>query len=374
MSKCIICSTEITTTNDSDEHIIPNAIGGKLKIKGFLCRKCNSKTGDKWDVKLSEQLNLFSLLLGGVKRDRGVTPSEVFTTISGKEINLANDGIMSIAKPLYTTETTEGTTTFKYSGSNINQVRHFIHKLCQKHPSLNKQNLINSIEITKNYLGQDALTFNPEFGGEESGRSLVKTILAFATKSGIDPFSCNKAIEYLLKNGEPNFGYYYSDDVILKRNFVKPAHCIAVHADPVSGLVIGYLEYFSVWRVISLLSDCYKGREIKKSYYIYPEDSTSGEMDFNLPIDKGVIISSYNYEKYDNNIFLNTLSFFLKYCREKSIARESSNVITEAWDGVLNEMNLEEGDQLSEEQCLEFSEKITQKISPFLINQWKSRR
>ncbi|MCX2201371.1 HNH endonuclease [Pantoea agglomerans] len=132
MSKCIVCSNDITIENDSNEHVIPNSIGGKLVIRGFLCRTCNSKAGDKWDLELSKQLNLFSLLLGGVKRDRGTTPDEVFKTISGREIRLANEGVMSIARPQFITEEKDGKTHFSFSAPSMKQAQQFIRDMCKK--------------------------------------------------------------------------------------------------------------------------------------------------------------------------------------------------------------------------------------------------
>ena len=54
---CYACGKEITPSNRSDEHIIPNAIGGRLKSKSLLCKQCNSDFGDSIDSELSRQLN-----------------------------------------------------------------------------------------------------------------------------------------------------------------------------------------------------------------------------------------------------------------------------------------------------------------------------
>lgn len=374
MSKCFVCSTEITEANDSDEHIIPNSIGGKLVIKGFLCRKCNSETGDKWDVELSRQLNVFCLLLGGVSRDREFTPSEVFSTISGKKVRLANDGVMSIAHPEYIREEVDGKIHLSFTSGNMKQAQQFVRGICKKHPSLNQQELMDSLVLNKTYLGGDALVFNPEFGNEKSGRSLVKTILAFAAKIGIDPFSCNKAVNYLKGDGEPCYGYYYSNDLVINRAFEQPAHCIAVHAEPSSEYVIGYLEYFGVWRVISLLSDCYDGQEIKESYYIYPENSKSGDFEIDIPLNMAFITSSYNFEKYDEAILHDAFSFFVNYCRKKDIEREETALMTQAWNDALKKTGLKEGDEWTEEQMREVSKHITNSIVPFLMNQFKNGR
>ena len=51
-----LCETSITAENDSDEHLIPNALGGRRKVSGFLHRDCNSRTGEASDA---WQLNFF---------------------------------------------------------------------------------------------------------------------------------------------------------------------------------------------------------------------------------------------------------------------------------------------------------------------------
>ena len=38
---CYICDEELTDTNNSDEHIILNAIGGHLHSNKLLCKRCN---------------------------------------------------------------------------------------------------------------------------------------------------------------------------------------------------------------------------------------------------------------------------------------------------------------------------------------------
>lgn len=46
MEKYYICGEELKKKrNISVEHIILNAIGGKLKSKKLICKKCSSKLG-----------------------------------------------------------------------------------------------------------------------------------------------------------------------------------------------------------------------------------------------------------------------------------------------------------------------------------------
>ena len=42
MAICYICENEITKENKYKEHIIPNAIGGKLKSGDLICSNCSA--------------------------------------------------------------------------------------------------------------------------------------------------------------------------------------------------------------------------------------------------------------------------------------------------------------------------------------------
>ena len=93
---CVLCGASIDVSNDTEEHIIPNAIGGRRKVTGFICKPCNDTTGNSWDAALAKEAQSLCLLLQ-VKRERGETPSQKLTTIGGKDILLNPDGGMHYA-------------------------------------------------------------------------------------------------------------------------------------------------------------------------------------------------------------------------------------------------------------------------------------
>ena len=66
--KCYVCEKNEA---DSDEHIIPNAIGGVLRAK-ILCKDCNSKFGDSCDAELAKQCLFFSNLVNHSRDRKGV--------------------------------------------------------------------------------------------------------------------------------------------------------------------------------------------------------------------------------------------------------------------------------------------------------------
>ena len=82
---CYICDEELTDTNNSDEHIILNSIGGHLHSKQLLCKRCNSKLGDTADAKLAEDLSFYTDMLK-VKKVRKNPHKQIMLDDEGREV------------------------------------------------------------------------------------------------------------------------------------------------------------------------------------------------------------------------------------------------------------------------------------------------
>lgn len=67
--KCYYCKNEITNENRSEEHVIPNALGGRLSSTNLLCDPCNKKIGGTIDIELIRQLGFIADIMN-VERDR----------------------------------------------------------------------------------------------------------------------------------------------------------------------------------------------------------------------------------------------------------------------------------------------------------------
>ena len=56
MPICAICGQDIAPADDSEEHILPGAIGGRRTVGGFLHDGCTHRSGHPWDAALEKQL------------------------------------------------------------------------------------------------------------------------------------------------------------------------------------------------------------------------------------------------------------------------------------------------------------------------------
>src|SRR4051812_22228738 len=74
---CLSCDVPFSRTAASAEHVIPNAIGGRLETTRATCVRCNSSSGHQADARLVQRFQLLANALD-VIRDRGEHPDAEF--------------------------------------------------------------------------------------------------------------------------------------------------------------------------------------------------------------------------------------------------------------------------------------------------------
>jgi hypothetical protein len=99
--QCALCTAQITPEIDSGEHILLQALGGRKEVTGFICKPCNSKTGDSWDVELTNQLAHISIMHGVDRQRSGDLPSIKVKTAAGGELLMHADGSMTPVDPSF---------------------------------------------------------------------------------------------------------------------------------------------------------------------------------------------------------------------------------------------------------------------------------
>ena len=155
--QCTLCSCSLTADNNTEEHIIPNAIGGRKKVQGFICRTCNSESGSEWDNELARQLNPLSIHLG-IRRQRGNVPSQAFPTASGQNVRVNADGTMTPAKPEVTVTTEEDKTRIHVSARSRRELKQILRGLQRNYPKLQD---IDLDELMLEASGKLVLQFRP---------------------------------------------------------------------------------------------------------------------------------------------------------------------------------------------------------------------
>ena len=369
---CALCGCVLTADNDSEEHIIPNAIGGRKKVRGFICRTCNSDSGSEWDGELASQLNPLSIHLG-INRQRGSVPPQNFATASGQSVRVNADGTMSPAKPEVTVTPEEETTSIYVSARSKKELRQALKGLQRKHPNLldvDIDKLMLEVQGNLRY-SSDPIGFSADFGGAGAGRSLVKTALALVFDADIDPSQCDLALDYLRnKDGEPCFSYYYvrGRDLVVNRPAKLPFHCVHVIGRSSDSTLLGYIEIYGLWRMVLCLSETYCGEDFSNTYAIDPVVGRELGITVNMDLPLSEIREAYEYKRFNEAVYKQAIRDVMDTVMEIGFRRERDRVVRRAIDAALAKLGIQDGDVMSEDLVSRLAEDIAVEILPFVIH------
>jgi len=374
-SQCALCEVMITDDNDTKEHIIPNAIGGRKKIKGFICRACNSSSGDSWDKELAKQLNPLSLFFG-IKRERGNAPSELFETTAGDRLNLNVDGSMAIEKPMYSeiSSKVDDNIRINITARDINEAKRMLKGVKRKYPQVDTDNILDNLKV-QSYYCPDMLKFDMSFGGQEAGRSVVKSALALAVSSGISTESCIEATNYLNnKDSEACFGYFYESDLIKCRPEGLPFHCVSIKGCNETKQVIAYIEYFGIYRVVLCLGSSYDGEYISRTYTINPMTSEELDLVVELNLTNTEIRGAYDYNKIPNGSVEEACGKVISTGMKASYEKEQNRVVDKVVQNAFENCGAKEGEMLTHEHINKITGSVWEGLEPFILHQMLQSR
>ena len=373
--RCALRGCALTADNDTEEHIIPNAIGGRRRVRGFICRDCNSDTGSEWDDELARHLSPFSIHMG-IKRQRGNVPSQNFPTASGQSIRVNADGTMTLTKPKRTVISEGNTTRINVSARSRKELRQVLKGLQRNYPNLKDADIDKGLQEAQDnfYYSSDPIEIRAEFGGTAAGRSLVKSAVALVFDAGIDPSHCDLAMNYLLEeDGEPCFGYYYvhGKDLVANRPAKSPFHCVHVIGRSSNSTLLGYVEFYGLWRMVLCLSETYSGEDFSHTYAIDPIEGKDLNILVNMDLSVSEIRQAYKCELYDNNVFHVVLRSALDTIGDISYRQERDRVIERAITTFSSKTGIQEGDAMTEELARRLVKDITAELLPFVIHNWR---
>src|ERR1700761_7638050 len=268
---CAICDVAIGADNNTAEHIIPQSIGGRRTVSGFICRDCNSAAGLTWDKELFRQLHWFTVMLG-IARPKGPAPDINVETASGNRYAVSATGAMTPAELLV--ERSEDGKSFRIRARDLEEAKRLLIQIHKRYPTFDLAEVLATMEFS-NTKNQEVMKTSFEFGGALAGRSMVKTAVALAHSLGVPPGACDRAVAYLKEapGVEPSLAEHFTSDVVTNRP-ARLFNCIVVQSDAEKRRLVGYVEYFGVCRWIIHLSTDYAGPEVSGRYCF---DAITGE-------------------------------------------------------------------------------------------------
>jgi hypothetical protein len=202
----------------------------------------------------------------------------------------------------------------------------------------------------------------------------VKSALALAVSAGVDAQCCNLALAYLQReDGPPCFSYYHRRDLVMNRPKATVFHCVAIQGDPEIGRLIGYVELYSIYRMVIGLSDHDTGPAVAATYAIRPTHGTELSLDVDLSFTDEDFRFALAYEDGVGPGQRKAFGEVMEVVQQISFEREQDRVARKAYSTTLSKLGLEPGQKMTSEIALEMSKEITKQMMPFLRHHISSR-
>jgi len=273
---------------------------------------------------------------------------------------------MSLSKPTFTLTPVEGGVELNGSARTMSEARKMLRGLKRKLPGLDVEAALAGAQVNSTY-SKGLVHHSLTFGGELAGRSVVKSALALAYDAGVPLTACGDALRYLqTDDAEPCFGYVYDPDVVVDRPIGLPLHCVAVHADPSSGLVLGYVEYFGVQRIAVRLGQDYAGRDVSAIYAIDPRSGSELPLDVSLSLSPTDIEAIFAYPRALPNGVVEAFKPVLDEAVRSKAQDEQERVVSQAVAFAFANCGAKEGEIITPDQGALLSGLLIEKLGPYL--------
>ena len=363
---CALCGRWLTEENKSREHVFPNALGGRMTVRNFICVNCNSRTGSDWDNELVRQLHPLCTMLN-VNRARGRNRQFVVETLSGRKLVVNPDGSMTTAEPVFKARERDDRTEVTVRARTMAEMRRMVSGLKKKHPQIDVDELMKRAERTQEY-SREPYAISLNVGGLLAGRSIIKSCLAMVYDAGLTIDDCREAELFLLGEGKPCFGFYSEPSLVKNRPENTFFHCVHVCGDAETGQLLAYVEYFGWLRFVACLATNYEGISFSHCYAVDPVSGKELDLDLELTLDAAEVAEIFEQREVDFSKLGRDLDSLVGAFREMDQDRARAHAIHDALKSACEECEIEEGDVLSDEQAAEFARAVAERLEPFLVH------
>lgn len=255
-NKCYACAKPRPLTV---EHIIPQAIGGRLKER-LYCKECNATFGEALDDEISKQFGWVGTILN-IKRERGkVQPYEVTDVKSGTKL-LCDGKELKRKDPIVKVVSKDGK---KLDSADVTaRTEEELKTICA------------SIQGRYDVPG-GIKTFQDESPGPTDTEHIMmidNSLLRRAVSKIAYGFLCIKLPKnvvfsssfdalrlYIRKPSNINLASANYSNTGFMTDYVRPIHKIHVAFNRGQGILIGFVSIFGIYRFTILLSEGFKSR------------------------------------------------------------------------------------------------------------------
>ena len=368
MKTCYMCGCNLTSDNETKEHVFIQAIGGRLSSKTLLCQQCNSNFGSTIDNVLADELNFISNMLN-IKRDRGKPPAfNVEDTKTGEVLSCEPGGKLQYIKPTIEQEENQ----YHIRVNDLKQAKEVIRGLKRHHPEIDEKTILESMKTRMEYLDHP-VSFEIKFGEEDSFRSICKTAINFYLYSN----GCIQTIEHLLPYIKREVD---RDDIVfwanLKSDPIERAVCdichnIIVIGDHDKGILFSYIEFFGVYRTIVVLNNQYKGNDFKASYFFDVILRQEIKRAWKLELSKNELEEMAKLS-LPVEAMIHQIYTLMEKIQKKQSNDHVHDLLEKALDNSLRKYP--EGTLITEEMCEELTNETMTQVVPWLLHIFNNQK
>lgn len=254
--KNVICYSCCEKKALTEEHIIPQALGGILS-DWIYCKKCNETFGSGIDAELIRRLGYIGTSLN-VKREKGKhQPFDL--SIVGKEIGMEFDGkSLSRKKPIVIIEKDE-VGKIKYidvTARTEDELKNIIYNITKKYEldgdvKIFCEKKLGPTDTVTNFIFDNTL-IRRSVSKIAYGLLCTKLPLKYIMSNSFDKI--RQYIRYGLTNDLATANFVHAK---FMSDYIRPNHKIHICLNRGSKLVVGFVCIFGIFKYTVLMSDSY---------------------------------------------------------------------------------------------------------------------
>ena len=258
---CYVCDIKLIQENTTNEHIIINALGGRLKSKNLLCKSCNSIFGEKIDIALANSLkNIVNML--NIKRERGKVQDIIGKNNDLREFIFSANGRI---KPREALIEDDGNIV-RVEGENKKQIANALGKLKSKYSSLKLEKSLDSV-IFKDEAFSEKISFDEfDLKSKEILQAICKCAINFYVHKTSDSAYIKHLLPYINDKEEKKVVNLHYMDNLYKLNKDELFHILHLVGDSIEKVLYVYVDYFNFHKFLVILNDNYLGDNIQYTY------------------------------------------------------------------------------------------------------------
>lgn len=368
---CYICGSELTEKNQSDEHIILNAIGGHLHSYSILCKKCNNDLGEKADSRLAEDLSFYTDMLQ-VRKNRQNPHKQIMIDKDGHEVVVKDAGRhLELRKPSIKKKKSGNGTHVNITARNTKELSGLLRRLV-KEGTVSQEDadkISSKAEIKKH---KPVLTKRTVIS-EEAFPSIIKSAVNYYMDSYHDLNTIKQLIPYIKgeKDAKEVLFLHHFKDLPYITNSKEVTHMIHLEGHKETKLLYAMMEYFSIYIYVVVLDSNYQGNEINKTYTYDVVEGKKIERNFSLRL---TLKDLNDFRNLPHEEYLKYLPYIKSRADNVMKIWEQRND-ADAVNSIINEVfgKYPDGTLITGEMINEVSEKVSQYLVEKIENNISSK-